>query len=160
MHPSLCQKCFTTSVFVEQNVYFLSSSVASPHYCSGAGQLAAPVAFIYTHAGRPVLQSGLKWAHRRISGYCAGVLLGRLWIHLDFISELFWFPGVDNPGPNPPKRDWGRENDVISSLKSYSCSLVVITPCPLAGQGKSLNAGDSTCPSETARLSLSNSMLQ
>lgn len=89
---------------------------------SREGLHATPVAFICTHAGRTVLQSGLKWAHRRISGYCAGVLLGRLWIHLDFISELFWFPGVDNPGPYPPKRDRGRENDVISSLKSYSCS--------------------------------------
>lgn len=100
-----------------------SKSGASSHYQSRAGPRANPVAFKCTHADRTVLHSGLKMSPlENFWVLCRGAPLGRLWIHLDFISELFWFPGVDSPGPYPPKRDWGRENDVILSLKSYSCS--------------------------------------
>lgn len=120
-----CQKCLHISVcrgevyiFLQSLFKFAASSVTKARWDPHA----SPVAFICTHADWTVQQSNLKWAHRRISGYCAGVPLGRLWIHLDFISELFRLPRVDGPGPYPPKRDRGRENDVISSLKSYSCS--------------------------------------
>lgn len=43
--------------------------------------------------------------------------------HLDFISELFWFPGVDNLGPHPPKRGGGRENEILlwKVIASLSC---------------------------------------
>lgn len=77
-----------------------------------------PISSLCPGAGWAVLGWGLARAPRRVSGYCARALLERLWIHLDFISELFWFPAVDNPWPSP----WGRENDGISSLKSSSCS--------------------------------------
>lgn len=60
----------------------------------------------------------------------AGVLLQEgLWVHLDFISELFWFPGVDSPVPYPPKRDGGRENDAIPIPPTLQKKLELFFSC-------------------------------
>lgn len=81
--------------------------------------------FICSHAEWTVLESGLKWAHRRISGYCAGVLLGRLWIHLGFISELFWFPGADKTPDIIPQR----ETEGVRMMRFQAWKVIAALSC-------------------------------